>query len=101
MNLVNLFVVFIDAAQDLNEAPLSFLFKQNAQAEYYQIEAEGLQLSPSFGQVSSTLPPLFNLCPPQTSFSNCIIFIIQSPHETLQLILFSLCLCQKRPEKRH
>ena len=85
VNFVDLFVVFVDATQDLNQTlqtPLSFLFEPNVQAEYYQIEAEGLQLSPSFGQVST--PPILNLGP-QTYLS--LSQIAQSPSFKAQEIL--------------
>ena len=68
---------WLEATQGLHQNLPPPLFKPNVQAQYYQIEAEGLQLSPSFGQVST--PPILNLGP-QTylSLSNCTIFIIQS-----------------------
>ena len=89
MNFDNLFVVFVDGAQDLHQSlqtALSSIFKPNVQAQYYQIEAEGLQLSPSFGQVSA-LPHSLTSAHRHLSFSTCTIFISQSRHEILQLIL--------------
>ena len=91
MNFDNLFVVFVNGAQDLHQSlqtALSSLFKPNVQAQYYQIEAEGLQLSPSFGQVSA--PSLLNLCPQTSLFLNLHNLHHSTP--TQNLAIARLCL---------